>query len=303
MRSIAKTLKRSVCTVSSELKRNRVRKSYDPKKAAHKAYVRRKYAKYQGMKIVGNDKLRTFVEKRLYDDQSPQAIAGRLRRQEKHLPAVSKESVYRYIKSVYGRRVEAHRAKKKKARRGRVAVKRALGGRIFIDQRPEYINRRRFVGHAEADFIVSGKTGEGILLVVVDRKSRIAFLERITRVTISAVHYAFCCIQKRFAELKTITTDNDLLFQKHAELARELGVKIYFCRPYHSWEKGTVENTNKYIRKDIPKGSNLSRYSRQFIRKIENKLNRRPLLCLRYKTPAEVLAGVRKKRKKRLRTS
>lgn len=255
------------------------------------------------MKIVGNRKLRAFVEERLYDDQSPQAIAGRLTRQEKQLPSVSKESIYRYVKSVYGRRIEAHRAKKKKARRGRVAAKKTLDGRIFIDQRPEYANKRKVIGHAEADFIVSGKTGKGILLVVVDRKLRIAFLEQITRVTIAAVHHAFRCIQQRFPELKTITTDNDLLFQKHEELAWELGVKIYFCRPYHSWEKGTVENTNKYIRKDIPKGSAISRYTKQCIRKIENKLNRRPLLCLRYKTPAEALAEARSKTKKRLRTS
>lgn len=255
------------------------------------------------MKIVGNGKLRTFVEERLYDDQSPQAIAGRLTRQEKHLPAVSKESIYRYIKSVYGRRIEAHRKKKKKARRGRAAVKKMLDGRIFIDQRPAYINKRKVAGHAEADFIVSGKTGKGILLVVVDRKLRVAFLEQIMRISVSAVHRAFHCIQKRYPELKTITTDNDLLFQKHEKLALELGVKIYFCRPYHSWEKGTVENTNKYIRKDIPKGSNLSRYSKQCIRKIENKLNRRPLKCLRYKTPAEALAECRKKGKKRLRAS
>ena len=301
MRAIARTLQRSVSSISDELRRNKVRRTYDPKKAQHKAYVRRKYATYQGMHIVKDRKLREFVEKHLYDDLSPEAIAGRLTHREKKLKRVSKNSIYRYIRSVYGRGVEAHRAKKKKARRRRAPTKHILDGRIFIDKRPVYINKRRTVGHAEADFIVSGKTGKGILLVMTDRKLRVAFLERIMHVSIAAVHDAFLRIQERFPELRTITTDNDLLFQKHKELERELGVTIYFCHPYHSWEKGTVENTNKYIRKDIPKGSSISKYSKRCIRKIENKLNRRPLKCLRYKTPSEALAEVRRKTKKRLR--
>ncbi|QQR54385.1 IS30 family transposase [Candidatus Peregrinibacteria bacterium] len=86
-----------------------------------------------------------------------------------------------------------------------------------------------------------------------------------------------------------MTTDNDILFQKHKELEKLLGIKIYFCHPYHSWEKGTVENTNKIIRKDIPKGSDISKYSKAFIQRLEEKLNRRPLKCLNYLTPKEAL--------------
>ena len=122
------------------------------------------------------------------------------------------------------------------------------------------------VGHAEADFIVSGKEGKGILLVVVDRKLRAVFLEQILIVTIGAVHRAFVRIKKRYPELQTFTTDNDILFQHHRELARLLGVKIYFCHPYHSWEKGSVENVNGVIRKTIPKGSDLSQHSKRFMR-------------------------------------
>ena len=53
--------------------------------------------------------------------------------------------------------------------------------------------------------------------------------------------------------MRTITTDNDILLQKHKELEKLLGVKIYFCHPYRLWEKGTIENTNGAIRKYIPK--------------------------------------------------
>ena len=253
------------------------------------------------MKIIEHNKVRMFIETKLYDDQSPRAIAKRIRKREKRLSPISKNSIYRFIKSVYGRRIEAYRAKQKRRRLRRHGKrKKSLEGRTFIDQRPLSSNKRSCIGHAEADFIVSGKSGKGILLVVVDRKSRVAFLEKILRVTILNVHRTLVRIKQRFPEMKTITTDNDILFQHHKQLEKLLGVRIYFCHPYHSWEKGSVENTNKYIRKFVPKGSDLSRYSSQFFRQLEDKLNRRIMECLDYRTPTEVLAESRKRKQSRL---
>lgn len=289
LRDIAKTIKRSVSTLSDEIFRNSVKGKYSPSKAQHKAYVKRKYSKYQGMKIVGNKLLKKFVDRHLYDDQSPRAIAGRLKNQEKRLTYVSKDSIHRYIKSVYGRRIELHRKRRKQRRHKKRTKHTKLLDRKFIDKRPKYIEKRQRLGDCESDFIVSGKSGKGILLVVVDRKTRASFLERIVAVSIKNVHKAFFKIRRRFPKISTITTDNDLLLRKHKELEKLLNVKIYFCHPYHSWEKGTVENTNKYIRKDIPKGSNISFYSKSFIYTLEQKLNRRMMECLKFKTPSEAL--------------
>lgn len=80
LRDIAKTLKRSVSTISDEIKLNSVNGKYDSKKAHHKAYARRKYSKYQGKKIVEKKELRKFVEEKLLSDQSPRAISGRLKK-------------------------------------------------------------------------------------------------------------------------------------------------------------------------------------------------------------------------------
>ena len=252
------------------------------------------------MKIAEHSELQEFVDSHLYDDKSPEAIAGRINKHEKHLPKVSKDSIRRYIKSVYGRRVEYHRTKqKRKRKRGRKRPKLSqLKDRVFIDKRPKYIQERRYVGHAEADFLLSGKTGKGIILSLVCRKIRVSFLEQILEVTIDNVHKAFLKIKDRFPELKSISTDNDLLLQKHKELEKLLGVKIYFCHPYHSWEKGGIENTNKYVRKDIPKSSDISRYSKRFIQKLEDKLNRRYMKVLRYKMPQEMLSDHRKHKKR-----
>lgn len=256
------------------------------------------------MKIVGHRELQEYIDDRLYDDQSPEAVAGRITQHEKHLPPISKDSIRRYIESEYGRRVEYHRIQqKRKRKRGRKRLKvTQLQDRTFIDKRPKYIQNRRYVGDAEADFLVSGKTGKGIILSLVDRKIRASFLEQIIEVTIANVHEAFRRIKEKFPELKSINVDNDVLLQKHKELEKLLGIKIYFCHPYHSWEKGSIENTNKYVRRDILKGSDISQYSKEFIQKLESKLNRRYMKVLNYKTPQEML-NEHRKRKKRSRAS
>ena len=252
------------------------------------------------MKIVGSQKLQEFIDENLYQDQSPANIAGRIKKHEKHLANVSGYSIYRYIKSTYGRKVEYYRSTRKKRRRsGSRKVSEKLKGRVFIDQRPISIAKRMRIGDAEADFIVSGKSGKGILLVVADRKSRAPFLEQILEVTIENVEFAFLRIKQRFPELRTITTDNDILFQKFKALEKLLDVKIYFCHPYHSWEKGTVENINGHIRKDIPKGSDISKYSPEFIQSIEDKLQRKIMAVLDHLTPIEVLTKARQQKKRR----
>lgn len=261
--------------------------------------MRRANSKYQGMHIVADPEIQTFVEQSLFDDQSPEAISGRIANQESFKANVSKDSIYRYVKSVYGRKIEAHRKKKKKRRNKRVSIDPSLQDRVFIDKRPSIINTRKRFGDLEADFIVSGKTGKGMLLVAVDRKSRLSFLRLLPIVTIDNVHQAFLDIHKQYPYIKSITLDNDILFQKHKQLSLLLTIPLYFCHPYHSWEKGSVENVNKYIRRDIPKGSNLSTYSYEYIQLLEDKLNRRPMKCLDYKTPSEVTAEYIKWRKSR----
>lgn len=290
-------MKRSVSTISDEISRNKTNGVYDSKKAHHKAYVRRQQSKYQAKKIIEDKVLEKFILENLYDGQSPGNIAGRIQKKEKHLPYISKESIYRFIASIYGRKIESFRNKKKQRKRGRGKKVTQLTDRVFIAKRPMYINNRTRVGDAEADFIVSGKAGKGILLTLADRKIRVSFIEQILDVSIKNVHKAFVRIKKRFPELKTFTTDNDILLKHHKVLEKLLGITIYFCDPYSSWQKGTIENTNKYIRKEIPKGSDISKYTKRDIRKIEEKINRRFMKVIGHETPSEALESYRKKKK------
>jgi len=264
-------LNRPVSTISYEVNTNKTKGGYDPAKAQQKVYVRRHSASFRGKSIVASTELRDFVEKYLLLEQSPAAISGRLKYQEKSLPYASKDTIYRYLRSPYGKAIGLQLKKKKRPKRG--ARKKKLTDRVFIENRPKIIEKRGRVGDVEADFIVSCKSGHGILLVVVCRKLRIAFLELLLDVSIDQVHQAFLKIQKRFPEMKSMTLDNDILFKMHRTLAKLLGLKIYFCHPYHSWEKGGVENANKFIRQYISKGSDLSRYAKKEITKIETKCN------------------------------
>lgn len=231
--------------------------------------------------------MRKFVEDSLLAGQTPEAIAGRLKNQEKILTYVSKDTIYRYQQSSYGKMLGLK--KKSKKRRHKYLKKYLLKDRKFINQRPLLINTRTLVGDFEGDFIVSGRGGKGILLVVTDRKLRLTFLELILKVTIKNVHQSFLKIKARAPFIKTLTLDNDILFRHHKQLEKLLGIEIYFCHPYHSWEKGSVENVNKYIRRYIPKGSDLSKYSNDEINSIEQYLNQRYMKCLNYQTPVEAL--------------
>ncbi|EIC72762.1 IS30 family transposase, partial [Bacteroides thetaiotaomicron] len=81
--------------------------------------------------------------------------------------------------------------------------------------------------------------------------------------------------------------DNGKEFAKHEEIAQKLEIKFYFCKPYHSWERGANENTNGLIRQYIPKGKDFSEVTNKQIKWIENKLNNRPRKRLGYLTPNE----------------
>ena len=250
------------------------------------------------MSILGNEKARSKVEKLLYDDVSPSNTAGRVNKEMKGEFKTSKNTIYRYIDSVYGRKIEYHRKNIKYKHRSKVKVNK-LEDRINISKRPKIADKRKRYGDAEGDFVVSSKAGSGVLLVVVDRKIRKTFLKKILPVSIVNVHEALLEIKQKYIGMKTLTLDNDILFRKHAELQELLKVKIYFCNPYHSWEKGTVENTNKYIRRYIKKRSDISMYTDEYIQEVEDKLNRRPMKCLDYNTPEEEFAKYLKRRKQK----
>lgn len=295
-------MRRSVSTISDEIKLNSVNGLYDPDKAHTKAQVRRKAAKYQAKKIVANPDLQDFIDKALMQRQSPGAIAGRLKAGlEPGLPYVSRDTIETYIKSVHGRRIEYQlkvlKAKQKHRDKKRPGTPPPGDTKVYIDDRPSVITNRERVGDLEVDFIVSGKGGSGYALTAADRKLRVGFIRKILPVTVGNVLRALLDIKRVFPELTSITTDNDILFRYYKQLEKALGVPFYFCHAYSSWEKGGVENYNGQARKYIKKGSDISQYGEVYIKMVETKLNNRYMKILGYKTPQEALDEYRKQYK------
>ena len=292
-------LGRGKSSISDEIRRNTVSGSYLSDKAHLKATTRRKASKYQGKKIVANQELCSFIETALMQRQSPQAIAGRLKAGlEPGLPYVSRDTIETYIRSAHGRQLE-HRLKVLKAgqKKGHKAKRPGTPPRgdpkKSIDDRPDVIKNRERVGDLEVDFIVSSKTGSGYCLTAADRKLRVGFIRKILPVSVGNVLWALQDIKKQFPELQSITTDNDRLFTYHKQLETALGVPFYFCDPYSSWQKGSVENYNGEARKYIKKGSDISQYGETYVAMVETKLNNRFMEVLGYQTPMEALEEYR----------
>lgn len=286
-RAIARKLKRPKSSVADEIRRNSVRGVYTARKAQLKTYQRYWRARHQHLKVAMSGALRAFVEEKLKRFWSPEGIAGRITYIETHLPSVGKDAVYAFVESVYGRPFESflwYRGRKTKPRPPRILI----DGRTFIDQRPKSVATRRFFGDWEADFIVSGKKGSGALLVLVERKSRYAIIVKLEDRRVATINFVLDRLIGAHLYIRSVTIDNDICFRHHEEMSRIMGAPIFFCHPYHSWEKGTVEKMNQLVRRFIPKGTNIARVSQRKISWVQEILNGRPLKCLGFYTPAEV---------------
>lgn len=297
---IAQALHRLKSTIGYEVLKRVSGKPYHAGYAKQISYVRMRKNRAVGKRIALDPTLRAFVEQHLMDDQSPDAIAGRLAQVVSDAARISARAIRRYIGSVYGRKIEAHRAKVFRKRWRRRVHKAILAGKRMISKRPKRINARKGLGHMEGDFIVSGRSGSGLVLVLIDRRIRKVLFERILPVSVRNVERALLRMQRRFPEIKTITFDNDILFLEHRRLEKKLGIRIYFCHPRSPWEKPSVENVNRWLRRYIPKSSDISKCTKHFIATLETKANRRFLECLNFNTPDEVYARAQKHKSRRV---
>ena len=288
MRTIAQRLDRGLGTISDEINRNKVKGVYDARKATHKAYVRRWRSKQQCLKVAVDAELKQYVSKHIEDEWSPELIAGRLKQVDRTLEYASTKAIYNFVYSVHGRKLEQFLYYNVIKRKGGPNRKQTVweDGRVSIEHRPKKVLSRKEFGHFEGDFIESGKDGEGSVLVLVERKTRYPFVRYSSDRSTQAVN-ALIAETLKNARMKSLTFDNDISLQKHKELSALVQADVFFCHPQAPHEKGTVENRNKAIRRYVPKKSDLSQHQHK-LQEIEHKLRRRPMKCLKFKTPAEL---------------
>ena len=284
LRAIAGELRKNPSSVSREIKDNSVNGEYDPHKADHKAYVKRKYSKYQGMKVNENRLLEEYIRRGLQQYWTPEEIAGRLEL-EHGRSVISFTSIYKWLYSAYGQPLCVYLPSKQYRPRKRKRKKQAkvlIPHRVSIEERPEIINQRLRCGDFEGDTLGVPKGSLETLAGIADRKSRYFLAKKIAR-----MRYAvdgFKRLSSSLINLYSFTFDNGVENVRH----QELGVSTYFCHAYSSWEKGTIENSFKRLRRFIPKKAYLKDYSDEDIAVICGIMNNTPRKCLGWKTPNEV---------------
>ena len=290
IRTIATQLGRSPSTLSRELRRNADSSrsgDYLPHQAQAVADVRWKQSHCRPR--LNSSFLQWYVRTNIRRGWSPEQIAGRLRR-EGHSVTVSHEAIYQWIyleaRELIPMLAKAHR--KRLPRRYRKKSRSDIRNRVFIQDRPEHVNTREQPGHWEVDTVHSPQ-GTASLAVAVERKTRYVRIKNLPRKTAVAFRRALVDTLASYPVhmRMTITYDNGSENTCHTWVNRALGTESYFCEPYHSWEKATVENSIGLIRRYFPKGTNFCNVTKKQVIWVEKKLNNRPRKCLNYQTPAE----------------
>jgi len=305
---IAEILKVDPSTVSREINRNRrkYRKKkniknknarYEADVAQHKAYVRRKYAKYQGKKINEDRDLKIYIVKKLKQHWNPDEISGRMKKDREPFYA-SKTAIYEWLRTSIGDRYVKYLYSGRhypKRRRGKGAKRYMIPNRIGIEHRPLGATNRTRYGHFEGDTMVSGKkTGsKAALAVVYERKAKYIDARKISSLAPRKFTASVNAMMKG-KNAKSMSLDNGIENREHENII----VPAYFCEPYHSWEKGGVENAIKMIRKFLPKGVDLAPYSDDDVKKVIEILNGKPRKSLDYATPQEIMVEQLFKNKK-----
>lgn len=293
-RNAALVLGVSPSTVSRELRRNaRASGAYHATAARVLTRGRRADANALRTKLLYYPKLAALVESRLLRNDSPEQVAGELRRRGAKLRVVA-QTIYDWV-YLHARHLLAHlHCRKGKYRRTREnSLRKAFRAKQnafrSIDARPAHIAERKTYGHWEGDTVV-GTGHSGCIATFVERKSgylRAVKLERGTAAAFAAAaQQCFATVPAHYR--RTLTLDNGTEMSNYEQMERQNQLQIYFAHPYHSWERGTNENTNGLLRFYFPKKMSFAHVSQEQLDLAVQQLNTRPRKRLGYKTPEQV---------------
>ena len=315
-KAIAEELGKHRTTISREIKKGKVellnsdyttRDEYVAKRA-QKVYDRNATAKGPKIKIAKDHELSEHIEQKIKEEKySPEVIAKKLKENDKFDIEIHWKTIYNYIDKgilmvdrddlTYG---EYDNKKNNSKRREKESTKERKKGRRISD-RPKEADEREELGHWEMD-LLEGKKGKDdpFLLVLTERLSRKEIIEKIPDKTQESVIKGLDRIERRigvrkFRKLfKTITTDNGREFYDYEGIETSFtGSNIprtehYYADAYCSWQRGSNENLNKMIRRFIPKGESIKKYSRKAIKKIQRWMNNYPRKMFGFKSAKQM---------------
>jgi len=248
---------------------------------------------------------------------SPEQIANRLKIDFPHdgTMRISHEAIYQAL-YVQGRGalkreliacLRTGRALRVPRARRQASGKHFLTPEVMISERPAEANDRAVPGHWEGDLILG--LGSSAIGTLVERSTRFTMLLHLPRLPghgeekrskngpaltghgAEAVRDAITSTIALLPEhlRRSLTWDQGAEMSQHAKLSIDTGVQVYFCDPQSPWQRGTNENTNGLLRQYFPKGTDLSRHSKEDLEAVALALNRRPRKTLGWRSPAEAL--------------
>lgn len=295
-REIGRRLNRSHSSLTREWhERAKYGSQYVPCKAQVKA---EKIAKNQRTKApLKNPKVFLYVRQKLRDSHwSPEIIAGRLPIDHPG-ESIHFETIYRYIHNAnrsgrqrLWRYLPEHHHRRRKQKGRAVKVARYLRATPLV-QRPVEAKDRMVVGHWETDNLGGKVSDKTAVSATHERKSRYTKLSKLkNKSSVTKIHAVKKNVESLPEEVrKTLAIDNGPENAKHHLLKGAFKDGVYSCQPYHSWEKGGVENTQKRARYFIPKGTSLDTVTVHKLQLVEDWLNHTPRKCLGYMTPYEII--------------
>jgi len=304
---IAMSLGRPKSTISREIRRGSVMqrepKKYQYSKWDGTGYIEKKmYFADTGQRIARENTGRRGGKYKLFEDMglvryiedkilkekwSPSMALGWLKTQEnKFAVSVCFKTVYNYIDrgQLAVKNIDLLLKTRIKPHIKRVRQRKRVLGRS-IDERSAEVNGRQEFGHWEGDTVV-GKEGKSAVMTLVERKTDKGIILSLKDKSAKSVTAAFQTLKglpnadKLF---KSITFDNGSEFSDCNTLENGT-MKIYFAHPYSAWERPVNENYNGMIRRYIPKGRNMNKYSQSDLNRINNQIDSLPRKRHNYKT-------------------
>lgn len=287
---IAKALGRNRSTISREIARNSclIDNAYRPSKAQSRTKRRRSLSR-RNKRITPEQFKR--VTQLLVKDWSPEQIAGHLKEQNES--SISHESIYQFIwnDKANGGNLWKHlrqSSKKRRKRYGAYDSRGRMASKRHISERPASVETRNTRGHWEIDTVM-GKGSKHCIVTLVERKTGYTLIGQLDDRTTASLNKRTIKIMSKFDGLfTTITADNGTEFHQFKVIEEATGTRFYFANPYHSWERGTNENTNGLIRQYLRKGTSMASLTQAKCNAIAKKLNTRPRKRLGFKTPEEL---------------
>lgn len=258
-------------------------------------------AKGRPLKISCDHTYATYIEHKIIVDRYSPAAALAAAKRYNFQTHICVSTLYSYInKRVFLTLTNKHLwDKRRKKQKKDDTEKRIAHPKLpSIENRPAYIGQRSERGHWEMDLIIGKAETSPVLLTLTERYSRQELIFKLPDRKASTIRGVFDQLERQHKDFdqrfKTLTTDNGSEFMEYEKLCRSIHggsrFQVWYCHSYSAWEKGSVENHNRMIRRFFPKGTDFSKISKKRIAAVQDWMNNYPRKILQWQTPNEAAA-------------